>query len=183
MPSQLLFVTSCLRASYKPSQNVLYLDWQGSLTLSAVQVASAQVAQLGLAQRYPRVLIGTQHVRAVGYDITNWLAPSILPGLCLLGASQVAWVYQDSLEGAALARCFSAGLTLLTCLFTDTALAVAWLTTQPSEQALWPASEATRLRRVVRVFQWKVLVQLAQHPLWLLAESGIGASSSKAAYS
>jgi hypothetical protein len=182
MPSQLLFVTSCLRASYKPAQNILYLDWQGSLTLSAVQVASAQVAQLGLTRRYPRVLIRTQHVRAVGYDVANWLAPSVLPGLCLLGASQVAWVYQDSLEGAALARCFSAGLTLPTCLFTDNTSAVAWLTTQPSEQAARPASETTRLQRVVRVFQWRVLVQLARHPLWLLVEAGVESYRPEPAY-
>jgi hypothetical protein len=182
MPLQILLTTSCLRASYKAAQNVLYLDWQGPLTLSAVQVASAQVAQLVLARRYPRVLICTQQVQTVGCDVATWLAPAIMPGLCLLGTSQVAWVYHDSVDGKALARCFSAPITCKTCLCTDTATAVAWLATQPIEPATTPrpAAEINRLRRVVRVLQWKTLVLLARHPLWLVAECGPETATARA---
>jgi len=170
MASQSLLTTSCLHAWYEAGSDVLHLEWRGRVTLSAVQTASIQLAQLALARRYTRVLICTYHVQAVGYEVAGWLAPRLLPGVRLLGTTHLAWVCPTSLDGVALAQSLCAGLTLPTHLFADTPPAEEWLRSCPATPAERPysATEATRVHRVVRAWQWKVLTSLSRHPLWPL---------------
>ena len=171
MPSQSLFTTPCLHAWYETAGDVLHLDWQGLLTLSATQSASMQVAQLALARRYARVLICTHQVRAIGPEVADWLALRLPPGLGLLGTHCLAWVCPVSPGGAVLARSLSAGLTLSSRLFMDTAAAVAWLQDCPSEHQRHPQPvvELTRLHRLLKVWQWQVISAMARNPSWLLA--------------
>ncbi len=174
MPSRSLFSTPCLHAWHEAASDVLHLDWQGRVTLGAVQAASAQVAQLALARRYAHILICTRQVQAVGPEVAAWLAPRLRPGLSLLGAHCLAWVCPMAREGAALkalVQRLATELPLLSRLFIDAAAALAWLRSCPSEQGTYPQPvvDATRLRRIVGVWQWRILAALARNPGWLLA--------------
>jgi hypothetical protein len=172
MASQSLLTTSCLHAWYEADSDVLHLEWRGRVTLSLAQTASIHLAQLALARRYTRILISTYHVQAVGNEVAGWLAPRLLPGLRLLGACHVAWVCSTSLDNVALAHSLSAGLTLPTRLFADMAPAEAWLRSTPDTPGEHPyiAAEASRVRRIVRAWQWQVLTALARHPFWPLTQ-------------
>jgi hypothetical protein len=175
MPSQSLFTSPCLHAWYEAAADILHLDWQGRITLSAVQVASVQVAQLALVRRYARVLICTRQVQAVGQEVAGWLALRLPLGLSLLGTHCLAWVCPVLREGTTLAQSLTAGLPLASRLFTDTAAAEGWLHSCSGQQAAHPAYpqpvlEDSRLRRLVGAWQWQVLKMLVRHPLWPLAE-------------
>jgi hypothetical protein len=171
MLSQSLVTTPCLHVWHDTAGDILHLDWQGRLTLSATQAASMQVAQLALARRYARVLICTLQVQAVGQDVADWLAPRLRPGLRLLGTHCLAWVCPVAPEGAALAQSLNTGLTLSSRLFIDTAAAVAWLQDCPREHQGYPQPvvESTRLNRLLKLWQWQVLTSMARSSSWLLS--------------
>jgi hypothetical protein len=173
--SQSLLSTCGLHAWHEADSDVLHLEWRGRVTRSLAQMASIQVAQLAIARRYPRILICTNHVQAVGNEVAGWLASRLLPGLCLLGAHHLAWVCAPSRDNVALAHSLSVGLTLPTRLFADTASAEAWLRSSPDTPVAHPysATEARRVRRTVGAWQWQVLTALARHPFWpLIREAG-----------
>lgn len=173
---QLVFATPHLRAYQDKSRNVLFLDWQGRLTLPAVQLASVKLAQLTLAQSCQRVLINTQQVSDIGFEVPGWLVGTLLPGLHLVGVEQLAWVCDRSLHGISIAQQFlNQLLPSKASLFMDVEHAAAWLRHQPEEGAgqQEPARTATdlsRLNRLVEALIWKVSTSVARRPSWLLSE-------------
>lgn len=178
MPLQLVLETPCLRACHEAANDILFLEWQECVTLSAVQVASCQLAQLTAARPYRRVLVSTQHVGRIGREVPAWAVRSLLPGLRLMGVEHLAWVSSSSLEVLRLAdhliRQFP---TTQGSLFADVEHAVNWLRQQAAATlsppaVARPASEARRLHRVVQVVNWQVLTRLARHPLWPVVEGG-----------
>lgn len=176
MPSHSLLTTPCLHAWHEADDDILHLDWQGRVTLSTVQVASVQVAQLALARRYAQVLICTRQVQAVAQEVATWLAPRLPLGLGVLGTHCLAWVCPVLREGATLAQSLSVGLPLVSRLFTDTAAAEGWLQSCPGQPAGYPQPtlDDARLRRLLGVWQWRVLGALARHPLWPLTQEAGG---------
>jgi hypothetical protein len=123
-----LFQTSCLSAHYDLRNDWLYLDWQGELTLPAVQQACMALANCYLQRPYSHILNSNEQVTGVNWNVALWLATEFLPHMSLAGIQHVAWIYSPSLRGQHLVHTVLSWLpgSLITT-FDDVADAYAWL--------------------------------------------------------
>ena len=128
MQLHLLSKTTCLAIYYDSKNNWLFLDWEGELTLPAVQVACVELGRCFLHRPYPRVLNNNTQVTGVSWSVASWLVREFLLHLPLAGVEQVAWISSSSLLGRNMAQTVVNWLPWLTAtLFDDMEAAVHWL--------------------------------------------------------
>lgn len=136
MRLHLLCQTTCLTAHYDLSNDWLFLDWQGELTLPAVQQACLALADCYLHRPYSHILNSNEQVTGVSWSVAAWLATEFLPLMGLAGVEHVAWIYSPSLPGHHMVHTVLNWLpgSLITT-FYDTADAAAWLRQTRAGQA------------------------------------------------
>ncbi len=128
MKLQLLHENPNLSVSYDCTNQWLFLDWRGDLTLPLAQASCLAVAQCFLGQHYTRILNNNAGVTSMAPNVPTWLAKEFLPYLRLAGIQCVAWVYSPNLR----VKCYTdAALQTLEApvvnLFDDLESAFAWL--------------------------------------------------------
>ncbi|MFD1872741.1 hypothetical protein [Hymenobacter bucti] len=135
MNLHLLRQTSCLAVYYDLSNDWLYLDWQGDVTLPAVQQACLELAACYLERPYSHVLNNNEQLTGISWNVATWLATDFLPYMTLAGIEHVAWVYSPSLRGYNLVHTVLSWLpnSALTT-FGTVAEAVTWLRHTRTEQ-------------------------------------------------
>ncbi|MFD1470090.1 hypothetical protein ACFQ48_17815 [Hymenobacter caeli] len=106
----------------------LFVDWRGDLTLTLVQDSCLAVARHFLHSPHTRVLNSNTGVTSMDHNVPAWLAKEFLPYLRLAGIKHVAWVYSPNLR----VKCYTdAALYTLDApvvnLFDDLESACAWL--------------------------------------------------------
>lgn len=118
----------CAEVYIDKSNDWLFIDWVGELTLDAVQHTSLGIARCFLDHYYPRVLNSNAQVTRVGAEVPQWLASEFLPALTLTGVEQLAWVVPHELR-ARIGILDTVNLFphVAISLFDDVATAVAWL--------------------------------------------------------
>lgn len=128
MNLHLLRQTACLTAHYDLTNDWLYLDWQGELTLPSVQQACLALADCYLRRPYSHILNSNEQVTGVHWSVAAWLATDFLPHMGLAGIEHVAWIYSPVLPGQNLVHTVLNWLpgSLITT-FLDIADATAWL--------------------------------------------------------
>jgi hypothetical protein len=128
MQLQLLSTTSCLSIYYDSSNNWLFLDWAGNLTLPAVQEACVAVAQCYLPRTYSRVLNSNLQVTGSSGNVATWLSLEFLPYLAVSGVEHVASISAPSLLGRQLEQTVRQWVPeLMLNLFDNTEEAITWL--------------------------------------------------------
>lgn len=156
MNLHLLRQTTCLTAYYDLRNDWLYLDWQGELTLPAVQQACLALADCYLQRPYSHILNSNEQVTGVSWSVAAWLATDFLPHMTLAGIEHVAWIYSPVLPGHNMVHTVLNWLpgSLITT-FHDMADAVAWLQhTRAGQQCDYllpkrpPATQASLAREV-----------------------------------
>jgi hypothetical protein len=154
--------------------NWLYIEWEGALTLPAVQYACLEVAECFVKHAYPRVLNSNAQVTAMPPDILPWLTRHLLPYLELAGIKQLAWVHAPITLALGLGLQVAEGLPHLNIgVFSDLENAASWLQqsnpvhTGGHRQVVRPASEGTLLTRAVAQFKQA----LAEHGITAGAHS------------
>ncbi|MVN77811.1 hypothetical protein GO988_15880 [Hymenobacter sp. HMF4947] len=170
MQLHLLSKTPCLSIYYDSKNNWLFLDWEGELTLPAVQVACVELARCFLHRPYPRVLNNNTQVTGVSWSVATWLVREFLPHLPLAGVEQVAWVSSASLLGRNMVQTVVNWLPWLSAtLFDDLEAAVHWLrqvqtsgTTGFLLPQRLPATQA-KLAQTVQELQRKVAAAAPPH--------------------
>jgi hypothetical protein len=140
--------------------NWLYVEWEGELSLQAVQYACLEVAQCFVKHAYPRVLSSDAQVTSLPWEAVPWLTTHFFPYLELAGIEQLAWVHAPIVRGLSLATQVMQQLPHLNIgLFADIEEATNWLQqTNPayvSGSALVPRSldEETLLAQTVVHFK------------------------------
>ena len=144
MTLELLHETPNVSISYDCTNQWLFLDWRGDLTLSLVQASCLSVAQHFSGKRYTRILNSNAGVTSIAANVPAWLAKEFLPYLQLVGIQSVAWVYSPNLR----VKCYTdAALYTLegtvVSLFDDLESAFAWLRGSqnfPAEGAVYPSA-------------------------------------------
>lgn len=142
--------------------NWLYVDWEGELTLPAVQLACLEVARCYLTHAYPRVLNDNTHVTGVAREVTRWLASDFMPALDVAGVQQLAWVHSASVQGRDMAMVTQRRLShMAIALFEDVEGAVAWLQHMRPPLAAGnllprPISPEAELGKVVQAFAQQI---------------------------
>jgi len=128
--------TTCLTVYYDLRNDWLYLDWEGNITLPALQEACLQLAQCFLRRPYARVLNNNEQVTGLSWSIGLWLITNFLPHMSLAGIQQVAWVPSATLRGQSMMQLILNWLpgSIITC-FDDLATAVEWLKQTRPQQA------------------------------------------------
>jgi hypothetical protein len=123
-----LFQTTCLNAYYDLSNDWLYLDWWGEVTLSDVQQACLALANCYLQRPYSHILNSNEQVTGVSWSVGIWLATDFLKLMPLAGIEHIAWIYSPSIRGHSLVHTVLSLLpgSLITT-FDDVADAYAWL--------------------------------------------------------
>jgi hypothetical protein len=128
MQFHLLATTACLTIYYDSGNEWLFLDWQGELTLAAVQEACVEVGYCLLQRPYPRVLNSNAQVTNVSLSVAAWLMTELTPHLKLAGVEHLAWVGSPALRGRSVAQLVVDWLgTETIALFYDLEEAVNWL--------------------------------------------------------
>lgn len=97
MQLQLLQETPTISIFYDSSNDWLFIDWRGDLTLAVVQANCLVIAQCFLERPYPRILNSNSGVTSMAAPVPLWLAREFLPHLRLAGIEYLAWVYAPSL--------------------------------------------------------------------------------------
>jgi hypothetical protein len=124
----LLRSTPTLAIYYDSWNDWLFADWQGELTLAAVQAACLELAQCILKRPYARVLNSNAQVTNAAWEVANWLAQEYLPSLSLAGVEKLAWVCSPHLRGRNMVHAIINQLPLLRLsLFDELDEAVHWL--------------------------------------------------------
>lgn len=140
--------------------NWLYVEWEGALTLPALQYACLEVAQCFVKHAYPRVLNNDVQLTSLPWEAAPWLARHFFPNLKLAGIKQLAWVHAPTVRGLSHATQLLQELPHLNVgLFADMEQATSWL--QQSNPAYEtgrillprPLAEETLLARTVAQFQ------------------------------
>jgi alpha-galactosidase/6-phospho-beta-glucosidase family protein len=176
MQLHLLRTTTCLSIYYDSSNNWLFLDWTGNLTLPAVQEACVAVAQCYLQRTYSRVLNSNLQVKGISWSVATWLGMEFLPYMAVTGVEHVAWVSASSLPGRNLVQTMLQWVSEpVLKLFDNTEEAIAWLQQAGSSQTeyLLPQQQATtqfqlvqgmqRMRQQVQQCRQKVTEQPAKY--------------------
>lgn len=110
------------------ANNWVFVDWQGELTLLAVQHTCLSIARCFLAHYYPRVLNSNEQVTSVSCEVASWLASEFLPALTLIGVEQMAWVAPPALRARNnVLNTLNLFPHIAISLFDDVEAAVAWL--------------------------------------------------------
>lgn len=130
MELQLLHETPNLSVSYDSTNQWLFADWRGDLTLALVQDNCSAVAQRLLEIRCARILNSNVGVTGMAPNVPAWLAREFLPYLRLVDVQHVAWVYSPNLR----VKCYTDAALQgpeapAVYLFDDLEAAVAWLRT------------------------------------------------------
>jgi hypothetical protein len=128
MNLQHLCSARCAEVYYDQTNDWVFVDWSGELTLQAVQHTCLGIARCFLDHYYPRVLNSNAQVTRVTWEVAQWLGSEYLPALSLTGVEQMAWVVPPAL------RVRNQVLTTVNLfphtaisLFDDVEAAVAWL--------------------------------------------------------
>ena len=128
MQLQLLQETDYLSIFYDSTNDWLFIDWRGNLTLPIVQASCLVIAQCFLERPYPRILNSNSQVTGMSADVPMWLAHDYLPHLSLAGVEYLAWVQAPALLLQHLTNEAVRQLTEpVVTLFTDLDLAFSWL--------------------------------------------------------
>ncbi|MGI4742438.1 MAG: hypothetical protein ACRYG7_45350 [Janthinobacterium lividum] len=137
MNLQHLCAAQCADVYFDKTNNWVFIDWVGELTLNAVQYTCLGIARCFLGHYYPRVLNSNAQVTRVSWDVAQWLASDFLPALTLTGVEQMAWVVPTSLRAhARVLDTVNLFPHVAISLFDDVELAVGWLQqTAPPELA------------------------------------------------
>lgn len=158
MTLELLRYSPHIHIYYDSSNDWLFVDWQGDVTVAAAQLACLELAYTCLHRPYRRVLVSTVQVTSVDWEVPAWLAREFLPYLALAGVEQLACVSGRSARGRAVLQDLVNRLPPLPItVFDDLEMAVNWLQrTRPARGATsWlsrlPATE-TKLHQVVMRF-------------------------------
>ena len=152
--------------------NWLYVEWEGALTLAAVQYACLEVAQCFVKHAYPRVLNSNAQVTSMPWDVAPWLARHFFPGLRAAGIEQLAWVHAPSVRGYSMVAQVVQHLPELNIgLFADIEQATSWL------QQTNPAYETggTMLPRLLA--EETLLARTVGHFKQYLADLGVNADA------
>jgi len=88
----------CAQVYYDTTNDWVFVNWAGELTLDAVQHTCLGIARCFLDHYYPRVLNSNAQVTHVGHDVAQWLSSEYLPALRLTGVEQMAWVVPEGLR-------------------------------------------------------------------------------------
>jgi hypothetical protein len=165
MQLRLLDTTSCLAIYYDSSNNWLFLDWAGNLTLPAVQEACVTVAQCYLQQTYSRVLSSNLQVTGSSEHVATWLGIEFLPYLAATGVQHVASINTGSLQSRHLGQTVRQWVPeLMLNFFNTTEEAIVWLQQPHSSQTenyLLPQPRAATPLQAVPSMQ--LLRQRVQH--------------------
>jgi hypothetical protein len=125
---ELLVETPSLSISYDRSNQWLYLDWCGDLTLRSVQHSCALVAKYFSIQNCTRILNDNTNVTSITSDVGIWLAIECMPHIEAAGVEYMAWVHSSNIDAQA---CTDVALfdlmTPIIALFNDVASAYSWL--------------------------------------------------------
>jgi hypothetical protein len=128
MSIDLLVENPSLSISYDWSNQWLYLDWCGDLTLQLVQQSCLLIAECFFTQRCTRILNDNTNVTSITSDVGIWLATEFLPNIEAAGVEYMAWVHSSNIDTQA---CTDVALFDLTtpvvALFNDVASAYSWL--------------------------------------------------------
>jgi len=162
MHLHLLRQSACLSIYYDSHNDWLYLDWKGELTLTAVQVACAELGACFLHRPYARVLNSNLQVTNVHWAVAAWLACEFLPHVKLAGIEHIAWICSPSLRGRNMVQTVMNWLPQLTVtLFDDMDEAVYSLQKLRPQAATGyilpqrPAATQATLAQVVQVLRHK----------------------------
>lgn len=79
--------------------NWLYVEWEGALTLPAVQYACLELAECFVKHAYPRVLNNDSQITSLPWEAAPWLAKHFFPHLKQAGIQQLAWVHAPIVWG------------------------------------------------------------------------------------
>ena len=79
--------------------NWLYIEWEGALTLPAVQYACLEVAQCFVQHAYPRVINNDSQITSLPLETASWLGKHFFPYLKQAGIEQLAWVHGCTVRG------------------------------------------------------------------------------------
>lgn len=164
MNLQYLCSTPYVSVYFDATNNWLFVEWEGDLTLDRVQLGCLEIAHCYLHASYTRILNSNLRVTSVTPDIAGWLASVFMPTLEQAGVRQLGWVIAPSLCGRnlvldTLARCPYLGISM----FEDVEEAVSWLQhnrpeTAPGSSLVRPAHFTTIGNRMSVQFN-----RLAQH--------------------
>ena len=97
MQLELLKETLNVAIYYDSTNDWLYADWRGALTLPLVQATCLALAECFLKRPYPRILNSNQNVTSFTLNVPFWLGTEYLPHLALAGIEYIAWVYTPNL--------------------------------------------------------------------------------------
>ncbi|OUJ68005.1 SpoIIAA family protein [Hymenobacter crusticola] len=123
-----LYSDAHLSIYFDSSNDWLYVEWMGELTLPVVQTACARIAQCFLAHPYPRVLNDNTFVTGISWSVAPWLIRAFLPHLRLAGVQQLAWVCSPSLPGLSMVQAVVTWLPHLDiAVFDELEAGAAWL--------------------------------------------------------
>ncbi|GAA4499469.1 hypothetical protein GCM10023172_18090 [Hymenobacter ginsengisoli] len=160
MNLQLLCTAPQVTIYFDSWNNWLYIEWEGTLTLPAVQYACLEVAQCFVQHSYPRVLNSNAQVTSMEVEVIPWLTKHLLPYLEMAGIQQLAWVHAPIVRAYALAPQVHKQLPHLNIgVFSDLEDATSWL--QQTNPAYLgghvllprPAAEETVLAQTVSQFR------------------------------
>ncbi len=150
MNLQYLCSTPYVSVYFDATNNWLFVEWEGDLTLDRVQLGCLEIAHCYVHESYARILNSNLRVTSVTPDIAGWLASVFMPTLEQAGVRQLGWVIAPSLCGRNLvldtiSRCPYLGINM----FEDVEDAVSWLQHHRPENA--PGSGLTRQSRLTAV--------------------------------
>ncbi|MBF9221438.1 hypothetical protein [Hymenobacter ruricola] len=163
MHLQLLQETPTVSVYHDVTNDWLFADWRGHLTLPMVQANCLTIAQCFLARPYPRILNSNCEVQSMSADVAPWLAGQYLPHLGLAGIEYLAWVCAPDLLLKHLAGEAVRQLrTPMVVMFDDLENACAWLqhTRIPADEATGP--DAAR-RQAELNFRVEALLEEVSH--------------------
>lgn len=160
MHLQHLYSALCADIYFDKTNEWVFIDWAGELTLETVQHTCLDIARCFLDGYYPRVLNSNAQVTGIAWEVSAWLASEFLPVLSLTGIEQMAWVVAPSLRARnnVLSAVNLFPHTAIS-LFDDVEAAVAWLQqTAPAPLSLGRAPQGRsyadeyKLRYIVQNF-------------------------------
>ena len=124
----LLQETQAMSVYYDHSNDWMFTDWHGELTLPLVQESCLTLAHCFLERPCTHILNNNSKVTRLSTDVPPWLAHEYLPHISVAGVEFLAWVSAPSLLVKALTGEAVSGLGKpVVALFDDLAEAYDWL--------------------------------------------------------
>lgn len=160
MNLKLLCATPHVNVYFDSWNNWLYVEWEGVLTLPAVQYACLEVAECFVEHAYSRVLNDDSQITSLPPEVAPWLSNHFFPHFTMAGIKQLAWVHAPHLRGLTYATHVIQQLPHLNVsLFADIEQATHWLKqSNPAyagghHQLPRPVAEATQFAQTVKHFR------------------------------